>query len=150
MAVERLACDSELGAQFTDLGAGLAYCGLRQPQSIDDQRVLELGQRGENAKYETAVCRRRIELRALARQDPQADPAPGQIMNEIDQMVQVAAEPVEFPHDQRIALPQRLETRLQTRPIVALTGRLILIEVPGFDVGRQQRVTLQVSTPGEF
>ena len=49
MAVERLACDSELGAQFTDLGAGLAHCGLRQPQSLDDQRVLELGQRGKNA-----------------------------------------------------------------------------------------------------
>jgi hypothetical protein len=34
-------------------------------------------QRNENAEYETAVCRCRIELRALARQDPQADPAPG-------------------------------------------------------------------------
>ena len=55
--------------------------GLR---ALDDQRVLELGQRGENAEHETAVCRGGVELRALARQDLQADLAPGQIMDEVD------------------------------------------------------------------
>src|SRR3954451_11065397 len=41
-------------------------------------------------------------------------------MDEIDQMAQVAAEPVELPRHQRIALSQRLEACFQTRPIVAL------------------------------
>ena len=43
-------------------------------------------------------------------------------------------------------LPQCLEARLQTRPIVALAGGLVLIEVPRFDAGGEQRVTLQVES----
>src|SRR3954452_18371441 len=48
------------------------------------------------------------------------------------------------PRRQRIALPQCLEARLQTRPIVALAGRLILVEVSRFDAGGEQRIALQV------
>ena len=59
-------------------------------------------------------------------------------------MAQVAAEPVEFPRYQRIALPQRLEARLQTRPIIALAGRLVLVEVSWFDAGSEQRIALQI------
>ena len=128
MAVKRLACDPELGAQFTDLGAGLAHRGLRESQfgrghlerapavvaagprrgqaglrALDDQRVLELGQRGENTEYETTIGSGGVELRALAGQDLQADFTPGQVMDEIDQMAQVAAEPVELPRHQRVA-----------------------------------------------
>ena len=65
-------------------------------------------------------------------------------MDEIDQVAQIAAEPIEFPCNQRIALPQRFEARLQTRPIVALAGRLVLIEVSRFDTGGQQSIALQV------
>src|SRR5215213_11390301 len=154
MTLKRLACDPEFGAQVADLGAGFAHRGLRKPQlggrhlegapavaatgprrgqaglrALDDQRVLELGQCSENIEYETTVCCRRVELRALACQDLQADPASGQIMDEIDQVAQVATEPVEFPCDQRIALPQRLEACLQTRPIIALAGGLVLVDV---------------------
>ncbi len=59
-------------------------------------------------------------------------------------MAQVAAESVKFPRHQRVAQPQRLETRLQTRPIVALAGGLVLVEVSGFDAGGEQRIALQV------
>lgn len=31
LAVKRLGCDAQLGAQLADLGAGLAHGGLRQP-----------------------------------------------------------------------------------------------------------------------
>jgi hypothetical protein len=50
-------------------------------------------------------------------------------------VAQVAAEPVKFPSHQRVALPQRLEACFQTRPIIALAGRLILVEVSRFDAG---------------
>jgi hypothetical protein len=73
-----------------------------------------------------------------------AGPAPGQIIDEIDQVAQVAAEPVELSRHQRVALPQRLEARLQARPIIALAGSLILIEVSRFDAGGEQRIALQV------
>ena len=65
-------------------------------------------------------------------------------MDKIDQVAQVAAEPVEFSRHQRVALPQRLEARLQTRPIVALAGRLVLVEVSWFDAGGEQRIALQI------
>lgn len=35
-------------------------------------------------------------------------------------MAQVAPQPVELPHDQRIAMTQRLDARIQPRPVVAL------------------------------
>jgi hypothetical protein len=164
-----MACNPELGAQFTDLGTGLAHRCLREPQlgcrhlvgapavaaagpcrsqaslgALDDQRVLELRQRGKNAEYETAVCRRGVELCALADQDLQANLASGQIMEEIDQVAQVAAESIELPRHQRITLPQRLEACLQTRPIVALAGCLVLIEVPRFNTGGKECIALQV------
>jgi hypothetical protein len=65
-------------------------------------------------------------------------------MDEVDQVAQVAAEPVEFPCDQRIALPQRFETRFQTRSIISLAGRLVLVEVSRFDTGGNERIALQV------
>ena len=91
MTVKRLTCNPEFGAQFADLGAGFAHHGLCKPQlgrrhferapavsaaspcrgqaglrALDDQRVLELGQRGENAEHETTICRGGVELCALA------------------------------------------------------------------------------------
>jgi hypothetical protein len=32
-----------------------------------------------------------------------------------------------------------------TRPIIALAGRLVLIEVPRFDAGGKQRIMLQIN-----
>src|SRR4051794_396661 len=131
----------------TSSGLDLDVCrpaGRGPHSALDDQRVLEFGQRGENSEYETTIGGRGVELCALTCQDLQTDLASGQIMDEIDQMAQVAVEPVEFPRHQRISLPQRFETRLQTRPIIALAGRLVLVEVSRFDAGGEQRVTLQI------
>src|SRR4051794_17163305 len=96
-----------MNRMVTSSGFDLDVCrpAGREPHSaLDDQRVLEFGQRGENAEHEAAVCRGGVELRALACQDLQTDPAPGQIIDEVDQMAQVAAEPIELPRHQRIAL----------------------------------------------
>ena len=65
-------------------------------------------------------------------------------MDKIDQVAQVAAEPVEFPRHQRVALPQRLEAYFKTRPIVPLAGCLVLIEMSRFDAGGEQRIALQI------
>ena len=169
MAVKRLTRNSQFGAQLTDLGAGLAHRGLRQAQlgsghlewpaaitaagarrdqacscALDDQCPLELGQRSEDGEHKTAVGGRGVQLRALAGQDLQADTMPGQVMDEIDQVVQVAAKPVEFSGRQRVALAQRLEARLQARSAVALARRVVFVEASRLDAGGEQRVALQV------
>ena len=43
-------------------------------------------------------------------------------MNRVDQVAEVAAQPVEFPDNQRIAFPQRLETCCQSRAVVTAAG----------------------------
>src|SRR5690625_7733979 len=52
----------------------------------------------------------------------------GQVMNNVDQMPQIPAEAVQFPHDQRVPRPQSFQTRRQLWPIVLLPGRLIFID----------------------
>ena len=59
-------------------------------------------------------------------------------------MPQVATEPVELPGHERIAGPQRLETRFQPGPIVLLAGRMILIKLAGRNTGAEQSVALEV------
>src|SRR5208337_5092685 len=105
---------------------------------------LELGQRSEDGEHKTAVGGRGVQLRALAGEDLQADTAACQVVDEIDQVVQVAAEPIQLPGYQRVALAQRLEARLQARSAVALARRVVFVEAPRLDAGGEQRVALQV------
>ena len=65
-------------------------------------------------------------------------------MDEIDQMAQVAAEPVELPGDQDVALAQGLEAGGEAGTVVALAGGVVLVEIPGRHAGGQERVALQV------
>ena len=59
-------------------------------------------------------------------------------------MAQVAPEPVEFPNNQRVAAPQRLEGGIKPRPVVAPPRGAVLIDVLGRDPGRGERVALEV------
>src|SRR5208283_47560 len=104
----------------------------------------ELSQRSEDGEHKTAVGGRGVQLRALAGQDLQADTAACQFVDEIDQVVQVAAEPIELPGYQRVVFPQRLEARLQARSAVALARRVVFVEVPSLDTSGEQRSALQV------
>ena len=48
-----------------------------------------------------------------------ADAAPSQVVHGVDEMSQVASEPIQFPHDQCVASPQRLQAARQAGPIRA-------------------------------
>ena len=74
----------------------------------------------------------------------EADAACGQVMHRVDQVPQIAAQPVELPDDQRIALPQRLEAGGQAGPVIPLAGGGVFIEVPGIDACGEQGIALQV------
>lgn len=75
-------------------------------------------------------------------QDLQSDPALGQLVDEIDQMAQVAAEPIELPGDQHVALTQGLEAGGEAGPVVALAGGVIFVEVLGCHLSGEQRIQL--------
>ena len=65
-----------------------------------------------------------------------------------DEMMQIAAQTVELPHQQRVARTQRLEAGGQTRPVVPLARGEVFVEVIRGDTGRQQRVALQIEDLG--
>jgi hypothetical protein len=93
VAIERLAGDTELGTKFANIRAWLAHGGLSEAQlrrchlerpstvatagagrretrsgPLDDEIAFELGERGEDAENQTAVCGRGVEVGALAGQ----------------------------------------------------------------------------------
>ncbi len=54
-------------------------------------------------------------------------------MNRVHQVAQIAAEPVELPHDKRIPSPQCFQARRKARSIVAFPRRQVLIDVVRID-----------------
>jgi EAL domain-containing protein (putative c-di-GMP-specific phosphodiesterase class I) len=116
--------------------------------ALGDQLALELGQRGEDAEDQLAGGGRGVDGRTVAGQHLQADTAPGQVVHGVDQMAQVAPEPIQFPHHQRIPFAQRLQAARQAGAILALAGRLILVEMRRIDASSDQRIALQVGGLG--
>ena len=53
---------------------------------------------------------------------PQAHAAGGQVLHGVDQMGEVAAEAVELPDDEHVALPQGAQAAVESRPVVAYAG----------------------------
>lgn len=61
-----------------------------------------------------------------------------------NEVVQVAAEAVELPDDERVALTERLEARGEARPVVAAAGGTVFVQPANGDAGGKQRVALQL------
>ena len=92
-----------------------AGCGKPRHGALGDQFALELGERGKNAEREAAIGGRRVDLRARAGQHLQPDAPGSQVLDRIDQVTQVASEPVELPEHQRVAGLDRLQAGGQAR-----------------------------------
>lgn len=60
---------------------------------------------------------------------PEADAAVGEVMHGVDQVEQVSTESVKFPHHERVALSERLQSGRQVRPVISLTRGMVLVEV---------------------
>ncbi len=84
----------------------------------------------------------------MAGEDLQPDAAAGQVVDGVDQVVQVAAEPVELPDDERVPVPERFEAGGETGAVVVASGGVVVVEVVGVDAGGEQRVPLQVDSLG--
>ena len=87
---------------------------------------------------------RGVDAGPVAGQHLEADAACGQIMHGIDQVPQIAAQPVELPDDQRIALAQCLQAGGKSGPVIPLAGGGVFIEMAGIDASGEQGIALQV------
>ena len=78
-----------------------------------------------------------------AGQHLEPDTAGGEVAHGVDQLVQIPAEPVRLPHNQPIALPQRLQAGGEPGAVVGAPRRVVLVELGGIDTGGEQGVALQ-------
>jgi hypothetical protein len=84
-----------------------------------------------------------VDRRALAGENLQPDAASGQIVDCVDEVVQVAAEPVELPDDERVAIAERLQACGETGAVIGAARGVVVVEVRGVDAGREQSVALE-------
>jgi len=89
-------------------------CG--RPRARPRRRQPSIGALGgrpalEGGKRQAPVGRRRVDLRAGAGQRLQADAPRTQVLDRVDQVAQVTAEPVRLPKHERVAGLDRLEAR---------------------------------------
>ncbi len=54
-------------------------------------------------------CRRRVDRGVLPGEHLQPDAAGGEVVDGVDEVVQVPAEPVELPHYEDVTVPERLQ-----------------------------------------
>ena len=87
-------------------------------RSLRNQFPFELGQRGEDPEHKLPRCSRGVDGGTLPGEDFQSDTSGSEVVNGVDQVVQVAAQPVEFPHDERVPIPERLQARCEPRSVV--------------------------------
>ncbi len=131
----------ELPPSLTAAGSGRCQSGQ---STLADQLPFKFRQGGENPKHQAAVRRRRVDVGPLSGQDFEADIVLGQALSRIDQMLQIAPQPVELPDHKGVPLPQRLEASGKGRTVVFLAGCLVVVDMVGIDASRHQGIALQV------
>ena len=98
-----------------------------------------------NDQERRAVSRSLAERKALLIETAgEASVELGQVVDEIDQMAKIAAEPVQLPDDKRVALAQTLQTGIEPWTIVAPPRGKILVEPRGLNARGGKGVALQV------
>ena len=75
-------------------------------------------------------------------------PRVGQVLHGVDQVGEGAAEAVELPDDEHVALPQGAHAVVESRPVVAYAGSAVVVEVDRVDALGPQGVALQVQRLG--
>ena len=117
-------------------------------RALGDECALELGQGGKNPEHQLAGRGGGVDRGALAGEHLQAHAAGGKVVHGVDQVAQVAAQTIELPQDQEVALAQCLQARRQPGAVVAAPRRLVLVEPLRRHPGGEQRVALQVGGLG--
>src|SRR5262249_494009 len=96
------------------------------------------------AKNQLACRRRRVDCGTLTSENPQTDASAREVMHHVHEVPKTASEPIQLPHDKRIAFPERLQACNEARPVIFLPRRGVAVEVTlGYTCGKQC-VPLQV------
>jgi len=86
--------------------------------ALSDEGPLELGQGCEDPEDELPRRGRGVDRCSLAREHFEPHATVCDVMDRVDQVAQVSTESVEFPYQESIALPERLQARRQVRAVI--------------------------------
>ena len=171
MAIQRLPGDPKFLAKGADFGFLLTHGGHGQADlgrrhleraptgpasrprrgepgdgTLRDECSLELSESSEDPEYELAGCGRGVNGRTLTCKNFETDTAVSQIMNGVNQVTEVTAEPVDLPNQVSVPLTECLQAGRQVRAVVFTARRLVLVEVVRLYAGSQERVSLEIGT----
>jgi hypothetical protein len=71
----------------------------------------------------------------VARQHLEAYAASAEVVNDVDEVAQVAPQAVELPDDKNVTVTECFQCRIESRPRIELTVGAILIEPAGGNPG---------------
>ncbi len=118
--------------------------GESRTRALDNQFPFEFRQGREKTEHQPSVRCGGVNRSALAGENLQPYATTGEIMDQINEMSQVAAKPVKFPDREGIAGAQTLQACVKAGAIVTASGGAIFIQPFGCDADGKQRVALQV------
>ncbi len=120
-ATASLAGVSAGGRAATDASSG--SCGAEAGHgAVADQVSFEFGKCAEQMKHEFAGGGRGVNVLG---ERPEADLAVSECRDGFDEVAKQPAEPVEPPHDERVARPQLVENLGEFLAVVECPGRLV-------------------------
>lgn len=145
-------CGSQLRRRHLVRPTAMSTAGTRRCEpragTLDNQFPFEFRQSGEKAEHQLSVRCGGVNRSALAGENLQPYATTGEIMDQINEMSQVAAKPVKFPDCEGIAGAQTLQACVKAGAIVTASGGAIFIQPFGCDADGKQRVALQVENLG--
>ena len=77
-------------------------------------------------------------------QHAKTDVARCEIMHDVDQVAEIAPEPVELPDDERVAVAESLQACIEIRSVIELAARGVAVEITIGNAGANECVTLQI------
>ena len=105
--------------------------------------AFKFGQGGEDPENKLPGGGGGVDGRSLAGEDFASDASFGEVVDDVDQVAQVPAYPVQFPDYEGVAVAQGLEAGRQLRSVL-LPGGTVVVEGVGLDAGDPECVALQV------
>ena len=113
-----------------------------------DQLSFEFRQSREEREDQLSAGRRRVEAGPLAGEHPDPDVPVVEVLHQVDEMAEIATEAIEPPDDDHVSLPRRLEEGGESRAVLTLSGRLVLVDRVVAGAGLAQSIPLQVEALG--
>ena len=80
----------------------------------------------------------------MARQHVETDAADAEVVNDVDEVAQIAPQPVELPDDEGVPATQGLQGSVESKTGVEAAGGAVLVESAPGNARSPQRVPLQI------